>query len=200
MTKPEKEMMIVANVIRVLLMFSILHSMIFAAYFNAFTAFLALAITYLPSLLKKRWGVYMPASLQLIIICFVFLSMFLGEIHGFYELYWWWDKLLHITSGILLGVIGFILAFILNGQETIRMRISPFFVCAFAVMFAVFMGVVWEIFEFSMDQWFGFNMQVRESGVIDTMDDLIVDMIGAIAVGIWGYFYSSFWERGKKKK
>lgn len=200
MTRQEKEMIIVANVIRVLLAFSVLHNVLLSTYLSAFTAFLALGITYLPSFLKKKWGEYMPATLQLAIILFVFLSMFLGEINGFYELFWWWDSLLHFSSGIMLGLIGFILVYILNAHETIHIRLSPFFVCAFAVMFAVFMGVLWEIFEFSMDQWFSFNMQVRETGVIDTMKDLIVDMIGATAVGIWGYYYSSFVERRKMVK
>lgn len=198
MTRREKEMMIVANVIRILLAFSVIHNVFYVAYLNAFTAFLALVLTYLPSMLKKRWGEYMPVSLQFVIICFVFLSMFLGEIHGFYEKFWWWDKLLHFSSGILLGIIGFILVFMLNDHEAIRIRMSPFFVCAFAIMFAICMGVVWEIFEFTMDQCFGFNMQVRETGVIDTMGDLIVDTIGAIGVGFWGYYYSSFSRKIKK--
>lgn len=196
MTSKEKRMMIMANLIRILLALSVVHNIFSAAYLNAFTAFLAFAITYLPPLLKKRWGEYMPISLQFVIILFVFLSMFFGEIHGFYEKFWWWDKLLHISSGILLGIIGFILAFMLNDHETIRLHMSPFFVCSFAVMFAISMDVVWEIFEFSMDELLGFDMQVRDTGVVDTMWDLIVDTIGAIGAGVWGYFYS----RRKNKK
>jgi hypothetical protein len=33
------------------------------------------------------------------------------------------------------------------------------------------------------------NMQNTESGVRDTMQDLIVDMLGAIVVAVMGWFY-----------
>ncbi len=49
-----------------------------------------------------------------------------------------------------------------------------------AFSFAVSIGTLWEVFEFGMDILFGLSMQ--KSGVIDTMDDLIVDAIGA---GYW---------------
>ncbi|MDO8628580.1 MAG: hypothetical protein Q7R56_02400 [Nanoarchaeota archaeon] len=48
-------------------------------------------------------------------------------------------------------------------------------------------GAVWEIFEYGMDQYFPFNMQ--ENGLVDTMWDLIVNMIGALFISWIGYFY-----------
>jgi len=59
--------------------------------------------------------------------------------------------------------------------------------CYFFFFFAVAIGAVWEIFEFSRDQIFGFIMQ--KSGLIDTMWDLIVDSAGALIASISGYFY-----------
>ncbi|MBN1539799.1 MAG: hypothetical protein JW939_06615, partial [Candidatus Thermoplasmatota archaeon] len=53
--------------------------------------------------------------------------------------------------------------------------------------FAVTLGVLWEIFEFGVDQLFGWNMQ--RSGLKDTMTDLIVDVLGALSVSIAGYLY-----------
>ena len=54
----------------------------------------------------------------------------------------------------------------------------------------MFLGVLREIVEFACDQiapyW---NMQSGETGVADTMWDLIVDTIGAIIVGLMGYAY-----------
>ncbi|MGH7573673.1 MAG: hypothetical protein ACREM1_00880, partial [Longimicrobiales bacterium] len=44
---------------------------------------------------------------------------------------------------------------------------------------------LWEIFEFGMDQVFGLNMQ--KSGLVDTMWDLIVNVIGAGAIALLGY-------------
>jgi hypothetical protein len=52
-------------------------------------------------------------------------------------------------------------------------------------------GVVWEIFEFVVDSlWPHINMMSNETGVGDTMHDLIVDTVGAIIVALMGYAYS----------
>jgi len=76
---------------------------------------------------------------------------------------------------------------------------NPKFIALFAFMFAVSIGVLWEIFEYGMDQVFGLNMQ--KSGLQDTMWDLIVDVVGAAFISIlgWGYINNreadSFLER-----
>ena len=56
-------------------------------------------------------------------------------------------------------------------------------------MFSIGMtvGGIWEIFEFTMDQLFGLNMQ--RSGLLDTMGDLIVDAIGAFFIALAGYVF-----------
>jgi len=52
---------------------------------------------------------------------------------------------------------------------------------------------VWEIFEFGMDQIFGFGMQRPmfndPSGLTDTMLDLIVDAVGAASIALFGWWY-----------
>lgn len=52
-------------------------------------------------------------------------------------------------------------------------------------------GAAWEIFEFGVDQIFGTTMQKPtyggSSGLVDTMEDLIVDAIGASIVVLRGY-------------
>ena len=69
----------------------------------------------------------------------------------------------------------------------------PGFIAFFAFMFALGMGALWEIFEFSMDKIFGMNMQKPMfgdySGLTDTMYDLIVDAIGALFISVLGYGY-----------
>jgi len=84
-------------------------------------------------------------------------------------------------------------------KKEINLDLNPNFIALFAFMFAIGIGVLWEIFEFFMDQIFGMNMQ--KSGLIDTMWDLIVDVLGAAVISIlgWGYIKTrekdSFLER-----
>jgi hypothetical protein len=65
---------------------------------------------------------------------------------------------------------------------------KPGFVALFSFAFAVAVGSIWEIFEFTMDSFLGLNMQ--KSGLVDTMWDLIVDALGALVIAVLGYFYT----------
>ena len=150
-------------------------------------------ITFVPLFLERKFRVFIPPEFVLLSIAFVFASLFLGEVHGYYDRYWWWDIVLHTGSGFLLGIIGFLLVHVLNETEDIGIHMKPGFVAFFAFLFAVGTGALWEIFEFVMDSLFAMNMQKQmlgdPSGLTDTMWDLIVDTLGALAITVLGYGY-----------
>jgi hypothetical protein len=158
-----------------------------------------LCITFLPILLGQRFEVKIPHEFESLTVVFVYMSLFLGEVQGYYLRFWWWDIVLHIGSGFLLGILGFLLVYVLNEKEDIELDLRPGFIAFFAFVFAMGMGAIWEIFEFSMDQFFGTTMQ--KSGLEDTMWDLIVDGIGALFISLlgWGFLKTnnrdSFLER-----
>jgi len=146
-----------------------------------------IVITLLPLLLGRKFDVFIPPEFEVLTVVFVYASLFLGEVHGYYVRYWWWDAILHTGSGFLLGVLGFLLVYILNERPDLDVHMRPRFVAIFAFMFAIGMGALWEIFEFGMDQLFGLNMQ--KSGLVDTMWDLIVDTVGAATIAVLGWMY-----------
>jgi len=168
-----------------------------------------LVIMLIPLLMEKRFRVYIPMEFEVLVIAFVFAALFLGEVRGFYLRYWWWDIALHTSSGLLLGMIGFLLVHFLNETENIAIHMKPGFVAFFAFLFAVGFGTLWEIFEFTMDSLFGLDMQKTmlgdPSGLTDTMWDLIVDLLGALVISLLGYGYlksgieESFLERWIRK-
>jgi uncharacterized membrane protein YjdF len=162
-------------------------------WFNAVIISGIVLITLLPQLLARRFHVVIPAEFQLLTIGFVFASLFLGEVHGYYTRFWWWDIVLHTSSGFLLGIIGFLLVYVLNETEQIQLKMRPGFVAFFAFLFALGTGAVWEIFEFTVDSLFGTDMQKTmlgdSSGLTDTMWDLIVDAVGALIISVLGYGY-----------
>jgi len=125
---------------------------------------------------------------------FIFFSVYLGSVRGYYGKFWWWDVALHTSSGFILGIAGFVTLFLLNGTNRIPQGMRPIFICFFGVTCAVFLGVVWEIFEYACDVFgprFGWhsNVQSIESGVKDTMQDLIVDTLGAVVAAVMGWLY-----------
>lgn len=150
-------------------------------------------LTLFPLLLARRFSVFIPPEFALLAIVFVFASLYLGEVHDYYGRYWWWDIALHTGSGFLLGIVGFLLVHILNETAEIGLHMKPGFVAFFALLFAVGVGALWEIFEFGMDQVFGMDMQKAmlddPSGLTDTMWDLVVDTIGGLVIAVLGYGY-----------
>ena len=157
---------------------------------NVFVAVTALLLTLLPVIFSDRLNIRLPSTFLVGISLFVFGTLFLGEILDFYERFWWWDVLLHGTSAIGFGIVGFLFVFYLFEGD--KYAAPPWALGTIAFCFAVSMGAVWEIFEFAMDQTFGLNMQ--KSGLVDTMTDLIVDAIGAFIGGISGFF----WLKGRQ--
>ncbi|HET9647083.1 MAG TPA: hypothetical protein VFP34_02490 [Microlunatus sp.] len=157
---------------------------------NAVLTILVIVLTVIPQFLKRWFRVDVPPEFQLVAAAFVFCAVFLGTALGFYGRYLWWDTALHTTSGFLLGVIGFIVAFLVNGTDhrPEGMRVS--LIAVFGFMFAVTLGVFWEIYEFIADNLIpGLDMQVVATGPNDTMIDMIVNTIGAAVVAVLGYFY-----------
>lgn len=158
---------------------------------NAFLTLAVIGFVVVPAFVLRRYRVYVPPEFQLVAVAFVFLSFFLGSARDYYYKFWWWDMVLHTTSGFLLGILGWITLFLLNKTDRIPSGMRPSFLCFFAVTFAVFLGVLWEIFEFAVDSlWPEVNMMSHETGVADTMQDLIVDTVGATTVALMGYAYS----------
>jgi len=177
--------------IRIAIIIAMIGSAINQRWTLLFTTTLILVLTFIPSLVKKRYKIYLPLEFEFAIILFIYASLFLGEVHGYYTKLWWWDIVLHTGSGLALGLIGFLIMYILDRKSMISA--NPIWIAVFSFSFGMAIGAVWEIFEFAMDSFFGMNMQ--KSGLVDTMWDLIVDSIGALIVSVIGYYYI----KGKKQ-
>ncbi|MDB5181347.1 MAG: hypothetical protein JWP13_110 [Candidatus Saccharibacteria bacterium] len=148
----------------------------------------ALVLSYLPQLLASQVQVKLPLQFQFVITLFLYASLFLGEVGGYYEKFWWWDVVLHAGSAFAFGFVGFLALYLLYLRH--KIEASPFLISVFAFSFGMAIGAIWEIFEFAMDQLFGLNMQ--RSGLRDTMWDLIIDGIGSGTASVIGYVYLKY--------
>ena len=158
---------------------------------NAFLVLSIMAVTLAPVVLRNRFFLNIPPEFQASAVLFVFAALFLGEIQSYYDLIWWWDIALHGVSGLLLGILGFLLVYVLNEHEPVDLRMRSGFVAFFSFLFAVAVGTLWELFEFVVDLALGTRMQkpmfADPSGLTDTMWDLIVNLLGALVVSLAGY-------------
>ena len=163
-------------------------------------------------------------------LLFIFSAEILGEISSFYVLFPFWDVTLHTLNGFLAAAIGFSLVDLLNRSDRVKFDLSPLFLAITAFCFSMTIGVLWEFFEFAMDQLFALDMQkdtivhaihsvtldptntnttvtidgitdtmvngvdlgvggYLDIGLIDTMEDLIVNFIGAAVFSVIGFLY-----------
>lgn len=155
-------------------------------------SFLVISVSLLPYFLQRKYKINFPVEFQFILTLFLFASLFLGEVAGFYDIFWWWDVLLHTGAGVAFGFISFLILYTLYFRG--RITSSAFLIAVFSFTFAVAMGTIWEIFEFTSDILLGTSMQ--KSGLTDTMFDNIVNAFGALFVSILGYLYIKKQARG----
>jgi len=172
-----------------------------------FWSVVTLVLTFLPDYIESK-NIHLPYLLEIIIVVFIFAGIFVSVRFELYNYVFWWDDMLHTLSGVIIGFIGFIIIYKINGKYS--MNVSPLLVAVFAFTFAMTMGVIWEIFEFAMDVFFGTTMQswdlpdtmammgrpFQGSGLRDTMTDLIVNSVGAFVTSVICYF---LYKREKRK-
>lgn len=160
---------------------------------SLFLVNLIIFILLAPVVFKQQLNVTLPAEFHISAVLFSFAALYLGEVQEFYQRIWWWDIALHATAGLLMGIVGFLLVYVLNETERVRLNLTAGFIAIFAFLFAISIGTFWEIFEFTVDQIFQTNMQKPmlgdPSGLTDTMWDMIVNAAGAFIISFTGWRY-----------
>lgn len=131
----------------------------------------------------KLCRVKVPPIMPISIYIFIFLSMTLGKTFFFYGIPHW-DKFLHLTSGLLIALVGMVVLWSLNSKGP---KLVPSVIIAFILAFSIASAGVWEIWEFTTDSLFGLTAQ--NNSLNDTMWDIICGTVGGSIVCIFLYLY-----------
>jgi len=181
----QRSQQIVVWIIRLCMVLAIALTIAFGDWENFFLSLLALALSFIPEMIESRYKVVLPLEFEIVIVLFIYASMFLGEAADIYEQVWWWDAFLHTTSGLVLSFAAYLFLYSLYRRQLLQAKPS---VIAFLIfMISLGLAAAWEIFEFSLDSIAGTLMQ--ENSLTDTMTDMIVAGLGGLLVAIVGYRY-----------
>lgn len=229
--KKNKRTFIFYLILRGLVILTLVRCILTRNYESAAICVLSLILFLMPAFLQQKMKIEFPALFQAIIFGFIYAAEILGEVDHYYVKIPGWDTMLHTMNGFLCAAIGFSLVYLLNrGSDNINL--SPFYLTLVAFCFSMTIGVLWEFFEFTMDQLFFVDMQkdfivnnigsvtldpensgmpyfignitdtvintadgksytvaggYLDIGIIDTMKDLLVNLIGAVVFSIIGY-------------
>jgi len=125
---------------------------------------------------EYRFKIYFSPFIRLLIQFFIFSALILGEMCFLYGRVKIWDVILHFTSGFILGAVGVSLFVRLNKKTIEETGLSPAFLVIAVIGFSVFVGVIWEFFEFLCDNSFQTDMQ--KDSFIDSIYSITLDSRG----------------------
>jgi FlaA1/EpsC-like NDP-sugar epimerase len=144
----------------------------------------SLAVTLLPALLTRDFGVHFDPWLVLWIALAALLHS-LGMV-GAYESVWWWDHLTHAFSAALVTAIGYAIVVAID-RHSDAVHLPPAFLWLIAFLLTVTVGVVWEIVELlghEAARAIGAEPVLIVYGVEDTILDLVFNCVGAVVAAV----------------
>ena len=239
--KENRKTFIFYTILRIMVLLTLIRCIFTGNYQSAMLCVLSLILFFVPAIIQDRMNLTIPPVFQVIIFSFIFAAEILGEVNHYYVRIPGWDTMLHTMNGFLCAAIGFSLIYLLN-RKSDNFNLSPFYLTLVAFCFSMTVGVVWEFFEFTMDQLFFLDMQkdfiVREFGsvtldpanmgtpidvagitetiihtasgetytvnggyldigILDTMKDLLVNLVGAVVFSFIGYSTLKFSKSSK---
>ena len=156
----------------------------FTIYYKNITLLLFCIYLVLPFVFKIK------PVITLLYLIFGFIAIFLGSQLHLYKTTSWFDAMTHFIWGVLSG---FMALFILDKLKMFEQK-NMLFNVLFIFVFSLATSGLWEIFEFTIDNLLGEDMQRRATGVYDTMKDIIVTLFGNVL------FILSFCYEYKEKK
>lgn len=157
----DKKSFFIYVILRVLVLICMFRELANGNFLNALLCILSLFLFLLPFFVEKKFKVDLPSVLEITILLFIFAAEILGEINNFYGVIPFWDTILHTLNGFLCASVGFSLVYLLN-EKIESIHLSPLFVALVSFCFSMTVGVVWEVFEYSMDTMFKIDMQKDE--------------------------------------
>lgn len=133
-------------------------------------------IVFIPKILRK-FKLNVNNLIELLFLIFVLFAQLLGSVLHFYKIIYWYDSFMHYISGILTSFLAIILLVLFHKYNEKDKVFNIIFIIATTLM----VSSLWEVFEFTADNLLGGNAKrVIETGVTDTMKDIICSLLGSL--------------------
>ncbi len=154
---------------------------------GALVAAEGIVVTLLPLLIRKLSNTSIPAPVEVLYVIGIALQ-FTSESLKLFELFTYWDKIVHPT---LVALTSWLSAWLLLGyRDSEHKRMPIHMIGAIALLIGISVGALWEYVEFLSD-WFG-DANLQKSNA-DTMTDLIANDIGAFVATLVGLHLYPRW-------
>lgn len=154
-----------------------------------------LVVSLLPLVVQRLSGTHVPRPLEVAFVLGMALQ-FISESTKLFELFTYWDKVVHPTLVALTGMIA--AWFLLGYRDAFGKRVPVHLAGAFGMLLAMAVGAFWEFVEFASD-WFG-DANLQKSNA-DTMTDIISNDIGAFVATLFGlWLYTHVFSENQRRE
>jgi len=135
---------------------------------------LVLSLTFSPYVMEKILAILLPMNFCIPYLSSLVLAVFLEKLFA--------GIVLQIFLGMVLGMIGFILLFLLYSNS--RIKTSYIFIAFFSFCFSVSLGTMWEVFRYFLAV--AFSLEIGSFNINNTVWGLVLDLgcgTGIFSVG-----------------
>ena len=186
---------IIDILLRLVIIILIIINLVNGDYDNIGVLVLTFFLTFYDFILQKIFKIKLRTPSKIMLSIFIFLAQCLGTTLDFYNIFPWWDIMLHFSSGILIYFIAIDIILIICKKNK-DVKLNKFIICLFAVCFSLAISNLWEIFEFSVDNIFNLDTQktgelVGKLAIKDTMTDLISSLCSTLLCFVITYFFGT---------
>jgi hypothetical protein len=176
-------------IMQVLIFIASAYAFYIGYYGGAFFGLVALGLSLIPVIVHRKLHIVVPWEITFLIALALFLHIAGYSFQWYLDYYPYYDKIAHLIASITIALLGFL-------SVLIVMRVSPCLqlerweIFFFIVIFTLAFGAIWEIYEFTLDTFFGpYLTKPLQQGNTDTMLDLITDLAGGLIVAFLGTHY-----------
>jgi len=173
-SKEERSLLLTSRVFQIGILVLVFYNITIANLWAFSVALPSFVFSIIPPLYSRFLKVKVSPSFQFWIatVLFVYAA---GESLRFQSLFGWWNDFTHLMAGIIFGTLILICLFYLRDISD-NLHIPSKMIPILVLVFILSISVLWETFEFMVDNLFGTSLQ---ASLQDTVHDIIANTIGA---------------------
>ncbi|MCI8553618.1 MAG: hypothetical protein HFJ80_01565 [Clostridiales bacterium] len=139
----------------------------------------------IPPVLCRLFRAKPAYGMNIAIYLFCFAAYSLGVAMEWYHRIGIYDLIAHFLSGVFFALIGMCAWLFLRRDRTGPLDADPRQTAAFSFLFAGFVAGFWELLEYASFLITGYDSQnVAATGVADTMEDMLMGMLGGLLTAV----------------
>jgi len=144
-------------------------------FYSPGTAIACMFLASIPIIFRHYRLIIFPLWMAIWFFTLLWLHSF-GILHDYYGRIYWFDELTHTMAIGLIACVIFLLLILIN-KHAQSVRLPPLTYPFFIIIFAMGLGVTWEVLEFILDVTLDTPMQYS---LTDSVTDMMTDLGGGL--------------------